>query len=275
MRSFRTLPAFAVSGLLVLLALTMLAPFLWMVSTSLMGENEVFRFPPAFIPSAPRWANYPEAMTMQPFARFFLNSLIVAAAAVAGQLLFCSLAAYAFARLRFPGRDRLFGAYLATMMIPAIVTIIPSFLLIARLGWMNSYWALCTPALSSVWGIFLLRQFFMTIPRDLEDAARVDGASDLTIFWRIIIPLSKPALATLAIFAFMGSWKDFLWPLLVTNRTEMRTVEVGIASFNNLYSTDWPHQMAAAVLVLLPVIVVFFLAQKYFVRGITLSGLKM
>jgi multiple sugar transport system permease protein len=274
MRNGRTLSSYAGSGALVLLAATMLAPFLWMISTSLMGEYEVFQFPPRFLPATLRWSNYPEAMGMQPFARFFLNTAIVAGVSVAGQLLFCSMAAYAFARLRFPGRDRLFGAYLATMMIPAIVTIIPAFLLVSRLGLINTYPALFLPTMSSVWGIFLLRQFFLTIPRDLEDAARVDGASELAIFWRIILPLSKPALATLAIFAFMASWKDFLWPLIVTNRTDMRTVEVGIAGFNSLYATDWPHQMAAAVVVLLPVIIVFFLAQKYFVRGITLTGIK-
>ena len=151
---------------------------------------------------------------------------------------------------------------------------IPSFLIITTFGWVNTYWALFTPTLSSVWGIFLLRQFFLTIPRELEDAARVDGASDLVIFFRVILPLSRPALATLAIFTFMASWKDFLWPLIVTNRVDMRTVEVGISNFNSLYSTDWPHQMAAAVVVMLPIIIVFLLAQKHFVRGITLTGLK-
>ncbi len=259
---------------LVVLALTMLIPFLWMISTSLMTELEMYQFPPKFLPSTWKWLNFIEAMTMQPFGRFFLNTLIVALASVAGQLIFCSMAAYAFARLRFKGRDKLFGLYLATMMIPAIVTIIPAFLIINMFGWMNTYWALFTPTVSSVWGIFLLRQFFQTIPRDLEDAARVDGASEFTIFWRIILPLSKPALATLAIFAFMGSWKDFLWPLIVTNRMDMRTVEVGIANFSNLYNTDWPHQMAAAVIVMLPIIIVFFIAQKYFVHGITMTGMK-
>jgi len=259
---------------LVVLALTMLIPFLWMISTSLMTELEVYQFPPKFLPSTWKWSNFFEAMTMQPFGRFFLNTLIVALASVAGQLIFCSMAAYAFARLRFKGRDKLFGLYLATMMIPAIVTIIPAFLIINIFGWMNTYWALFTPTVSSVWGIFLLRQFFQTIPRDLEDAARVDGASEFTIFWRIILPLSKPALATLAIFAFMGSWKDFLWPLIVTNRMDMRTVEVGISNFSSLYNTDWPHQMAAAVVVMLPIIIVFFIAQKYFVRGITMTGMK-
>jgi multiple sugar transport system permease protein len=259
---------------LILIALSMLIPFLWMLSTSLMGELEVYQFPPRFLPSAVKWSNYQEAMTLQPFGRFFLNSMIVAAASVIGQLTFCSMAAYAFARLRFRWRDKIFALYLSTMMIPAIVTIIPAFLLINTFGWVNTYWALFTPAVSSVWGIFLLRQFFLTIPRDLEDAARVDGASEITIFLRVILPLSKPALATLAIFAFMGSWKDFLWPLIVTNRVDMRTVEVGIANFSNLYTTDWPHQMAAAVVVMLPVVVVFIAAQKYFVKGITMTGLK-
>ncbi len=271
MKKLASIPAFLI---LIALALTMLVPFLWMLSTSLMQELEVYHFPPKFLPSVFKWSNYTEALTLQPFGRFFLNTAIVAGASVLGQLLFCSMAAYAFARLRFRWRDRLFAVYLGTMMIPAIVTVIPSFLLINMFGWMNTYWALFTPSLSSVWGIFLLRQFFLTIPRDLEDAARVDGASELTIFWRIVLPLSKPALATLAIFAFMGSWKDFLWPLLVTNRVDMRTVEVGIANFSTLYATDWPHQMAAAVIVMLPIVVVFFLAQKHFVQGITMTGMK-
>lgn len=270
----KTLASAARTVLLAGLAVSMLLPFLWMVSTALMGEQEVYEFPPRFLPSAWHWSNFVEAMQLQPFARFFLNTAVVAAASVAGQLLFCSMAAYAFARLRFPGRDRLFALYLATMMVPAIVTVIPAFLLITTFGWINTYWALFSPTLSSVWGIFLMRQFFLTIPRDLEDAARVDGASEWTIFWRIVLPLSRPALATLAVFAFMGSWKDFLWPLLVTNRMEMRTVEVGIAGFSTMYSTDWPHQMAAAVLVMLPIVIVFLVAQRHIVRGIAMTGMK-
>jgi multiple sugar transport system permease protein len=260
--------------ILSILALSMILPFLWMLNTSLMDELEVYQFPPKFLPSKFRLSNFVEAMKLQPFPRFFLNTVIVSLISVAGQLLFCSMAAYAFARLRFRWRDKIFAVYLSTMMIPAIVTIIPAFLIINIFGWMNTYWALFTPMLSSVWGIFLLRQFFQTIPRDIEDAARVDGASEFVIFWKIIIPLSKPALATLAIFAFMGSWKDFLWPLIVTNRVDMRTVEIGIAYFSTLYQTDWPHQMASAVIVMLPIIIVFLIAQKYFIRGITLTGFK-
>jgi len=259
---------------LLLLALSMLIPFLWMVATSFMSDLEVYQYPPKFVPTQLRWENYAEALTLQPFGRFFLNTIIITTFSVSGQLLVCSLAAYAFARLHFRWRDKIFALYLATMMIPAIVTLIPAFLIINAFGWMNTYWALITPALNSVWGIFLLRQFFLTIPKDLEDAARIDGASDFTIYRRVILPLSKPALATLSIFAFMSSWKDFLWPLIVTNRTEMRTVEVGIAMFSSLYSSDWPHQMAAAVVVMIPIILIFFFTQKYFVKGITLTGLK-
>jgi multiple sugar transport system permease protein len=252
----------------------MLVPFLWMAATSLMNDLEVYSFPPKFIPKKFLWSNYKEALTLLPFDRFFLNTLIVSLGTVLGQLLTCSMAAYAFARLRFKWRDKIFALYLATMMIPAIVTLIPTFLIINAFGWMNTYWGLVTPALTSVWGIFLLRQFFLTIPRDYEDVARLDGASEFTIFRKIILPLSKPALATLAIFAFMGTWKDFLWPLIVTNRNDMRTVEVGIAMFHSLHATNWPYQMAAAVVVMLPIVAVFFFAQRYFIRGITLTGLK-
>lgn len=252
----------------------MLIPFLWMVSTSLKTDLEVYSFPPVLVPKEVRWSNYPEALTLQPFGRFFLNSAIVSVFSVLGQLIFCSMAAYAFARLRFRWREKIFALYLATMMVPAIVTLIPAFLIITAFGWMNTYYALIAPTLSSVWGIFLLRQFFQTIPKDLEDAARIDGAGDFMIYRKVILPLSKPALATLAIFGFISSWKDFLWPLVVTNHNDMRTVEVGIAQFSSIYTTDWPHQMAAVVVVMLPILIVFFIAQRYFVRGITLTGLK-
>lgn len=270
-RSFPTRMAYVA---LIALALSMLLPFLWMLSTSLMTDLEVYQYPPRLLPAQPRWENYTEAMSYQPFGRYFLNSVLITALAVLGQLFFCSLAAYAFARLQFKWRDKIFALYLATMMVPAMVTLIPVFLIINAFGWMNTYAALITPSLSSVWGIFLLRQFFLTIPKELEEAARIDGASDLMIYWRVVLPLSKPALATLAIFAFMATWRDFLWPLLVTNRTEMRTVEVGIAAFSSQYSVDWTHQMAAAVVVMFPIVLVFFFAQRYFIRGITLTGLK-
>ncbi|MGQ9559662.1 MAG: carbohydrate ABC transporter permease [Candidatus Oleimicrobiaceae bacterium] len=273
-RLLRFLGRAFVYGVLLALALSMLLPFIWMVMTSFMNDLEVSQYPPKLWPKRFLWSNYREALTLLPFGRFFLNSVIMSAGAVALQLLVCSMAAFAFARLHFRGRDRIFGLYLATMMIPVIVTIIPAFLIVDAFGWVNTYQGLIFYFASSVWGIFLLRQFFLTLPRDLEDAARIDGASTFHIYWRIALPLSKPALATLGIFSFMAVWRDFLWSLIVTTQMDMRPVEVGIAFFHNMHVTKWPYQMAAAVCVMLPIVVIFFVAQRYFVRGITLTGLK-
>ncbi|HEY6853957.1 MAG TPA: carbohydrate ABC transporter permease [Gemmatimonadales bacterium] len=272
-RWFRPGLALAWLGVL-LLAATMVVPFLYMASTSLMDEFEVLRYPPAVLPAHPTLANYPGALTALPFGRFFLNSAILATCVVIGQLLTSATAAYAFARLRFPGRDRVFLAFLSVLMVPAIVLLIPRFLIVNALGWVDSYAGLISTELVSVWGIFLLRQFFLTIPRELEDAARLDGAGEWTIFWRVALPLSKPALATLAVFAFVDQWKNFLWPLIVTRSTPMQVVEVGVASFHGLYYTNWPYQMAAALAVALPLIVLFLFAQRYFIQGIQLTGLK-
>ncbi|HTR20310.1 MAG TPA: carbohydrate ABC transporter permease [Gemmatimonadales bacterium] len=257
-----------------LLALTMLLPFLYMVSTSLMDEFEVLRYPPALLPSHPLTANYPRALTALPFARFFLNSAILAGVVVVAQVTTSALAAYAFARLHFPGRDRVFLGFVSVLMVPAIVLLIPRFLIVNALGWVDSYAGLISTELVSVWGIFLLRQFFKTMPRELEDAARLDGASEWQIFWRVALPLSRPALATLAVFAFVDQWKSFLWPLIVTRSVHMQVVEVGIASFHGLYYTNWPYQMAAAVTAVVPLVILFFVAQRYFIRGIQLTGLK-
>ena len=258
----------------VLLGITMVLPFLYMVSTALMDEFQVLRYPPALIPTHPRVANFPAALTALPFWRFFVNSGVVALAVVVGQVLTSAAAAYAFARLKFPGRDRIFLVFLSVLMVPAVVLVIPRFLIVNALGWVDSYAGLITTELVSVWGIFLLRQFFMTLPRELEDAARLDGAGEWRIFWRVILPLSKPALATLAVFAFVDQWKSFLWPLVVTRSVRMQTVEIGIASFHGIYYSNWPYQMAAAVAAVIPLIVLFFVAQRYFIRGIQLTGLK-
>jgi multiple sugar transport system permease protein len=268
-------PGLALAWLgVVLLACTMVVPFLYMASTSLMDEFEVLRYPPAVLPAHPTLANYGGALTALPFGRFFLNSAILATCVVVGQLLTSATAAYAFARLRFPGRDRVFLAFLSVLMVPAIVLLIPRFLIVNALGWVDSYAGLISTELVSVWGIFLLRQFFLTIPRELEDAARLDGAGEWTIFWRVALPLSKPALATLAVFAFVDQWKNFLWPLIVTRSTPMQVVEVGIASFHGMYYTNWPYQMAAAMTAVVPLVVLFFVAQRYFIQGIQLTGLK-
>ena len=253
---------------------TMVLPFLYMLTTSLMDEFEVLRYPPGLLPAHPRFANYAGALTALPFWRFFWNSGVVSLAVVAGQVLTSASAAYAFARLRFPGRDRLFFAFLAVLMVPAVVLLIPRFLIVSALGWVDSYSGLITTELVTVWGIFLLRQFFQTLPRELEDAARLDGAGEWQIFWKVVLPLSRPALATLAVFGLVDQWKSFLWPLVVTRSVRMQVVEVGIASFHGLYYTNWPYQMAAAVTAVVPLVVLFVVAQRYFVRGIQLTGLK-
>lgn len=257
-----------------LLGVTMVLPFLYMVSTALMDEFQAQQYPPALVPLHPRFSNFPAALTAMPFWRFFVNSGVVSLAVVVGQVLTSAAAAYAFARLRFPGRDRVFLVFLSVLMVPAVVLVIPRFLIINALGWVDSYAGLISTELVSVWGIFLLRQFFLTLPRELEDAARLDGAGEWRIFWRVILPLSKPALATLAVFAFVDQWKSFLWPLVVTRSVRMQTVEIGIAAFHGIYYGNWPYQMAAAVAAVVPLVVLFFVAQRYFIRGIQLTGLK-
>lgn len=254
-------------------AIFMLAPFLWMISTSLKGVGQVFEYPPRWIPETFHWENYARVFTVLPFARFFLNSAIVATTVTVLQLVTCSLAAYAFARLRFPGRDAIFLAYLGTLMIPGQVILIPNFILLKYLGWINTYWALIVPGAFSAFGTFLLRQYFLTIPGELEDAAVVDGASRFQIYTRVILPLAGPALSALAIFTFLAQWNSFLFPLVVTNTTEMSTLTVGLRTLQGQYNTAWTLLMAGAVIALVPVLLVFLFAQRYIIRGIALTGL--
>jgi multiple sugar transport system permease protein len=211
---------------------------------------------------------------MDSFFAFYINSLLVAVVVTFGQVFTSSLAAYAFARLQFPGRDKVFLGYLATLMIPVVVTMIPVFILLRQLGWIDSYKALIFPAMFSAYGTFLLRQFFLTIPTDLEDAARIDGCGAFGIYWNVILPLSKPALATLTTFVFLGSWNNYMWPLIVINSTSKKTLPIALQSFQGLYTTEWTLLMAASLLVLLPVLIVFIFNQRFFVRGIVLTGLK-
>ena len=259
--------------LLLLTCLAMAAPFLWMAVTSLMGQLEVFAGG-GILPATPLWSNYPEALTAQPFGRYFLNSLVFSVAVVAGQIVTATTAGYAFARIEFPGRQKVFMLFLATMMVPVVIVLIPRFLLIDALGWIDSYQGLISTELVSVWGIFLMRQYFRTLPRELEDAARVDGAGPLRVFLSVALPLAKPAVATLALFAFIDAWKNLLWPLLATRSMEMRVVEVGIAAFHSTYEINWPYQMAAGVVAVLPIAVLFLFTQRYFVRGIQLEGIR-
>ena len=273
-RSFApVLAAAARTALLLLACLVMAAPFLWMAATSLMGQLEVFSSG-RLLPETPLWSNYPEALTAQPFTRYFLNSLVFAAAVVAGQVATSTTAGYAFARLDFPGRDGVFLLFLSTMMVPVVIVLIPRFLMIDALGWIDSYQGLVSTELVTVWGIFLMRQYFRTVPGELEDAARVDGAGPLRVFWSVALPLAKPAVATLALFAFIDAWKNFLWPLLVTRSMEMRVVEVGIAAFHSTYEINWPYQMAAGVVAVLPIALLFLFTQRYFVQGIQLEGIR-
>ncbi len=257
---------------LILVGISCLVPFLWMASTSLMETREVVRFPPSLLPEVPMWENYANALTAFPFHRFALNTIIMAVGVIVGRVVVASMAGYAFARIDFPARTQIFFLFLATMMIPPAITLIPSFVIIASLGWVDTFYALIIPWINYVWGIFLLRQFLSTLPVSLEDAARIDGASELAIFWRIFFPLAKPAVAVVIIFSFVDVWKAFMWPLIVTRSMEMRTIELGVAMFSGAYSTNFPYQMAAATAVALPIIVIYLLAQKYFMEGINLTG---
>lgn len=254
-------------------ALVVLVPFLWMITTSLKSRRAV-HLPPYLIPSEFNWANFRLAWEADNFARFYLNSGVMAIGIVTGQVLFSSLAGYAFARLRFPGRNLLFFLVLATMMVPVYVTLIPSYLLVRDLGWLNSYEGLIVPRLVSAFGIFLMRQHFLSIPRDLEEAALLDGAGRLRIWWSILMPLSGPAVATLAIFAFLFAWNDFLWPLIITTSPDLRTVQLGLANFTGRYGSDWTLLMAGTVTATLPALIVFAIGQRWFVRGAVMSGVK-
>jgi len=248
-----------------------LAPLVVMIGVSIVPT--VAFLARDFSPS--RWTleNYFYVFEVMPFARFYLNSIIVTVSVLVLQLLVSSLAAFAFARLRFKGRETLFLAYLATLMIPFPVTLIPNFLLIQRFGWFDTYWALIVPSVFSVFSTFLLRQYYRGLPLDYDEAARMDGAGSLRIWWQIIMPLSAPVLGTLAIFTFQAVWNDFLWPLVVTRSPEMRTIPIGLNALVGQFSTDWSPLMAGSVIALLPVLVVYLFAQNLFVRGISLSGL--
>ena len=260
--------------------ITMILPFLWMVSTSLKSYNSVFIFNPAaiqWIPNPIYWKNYIDVWKVVPFARFYINSVFVCTLVTFGQVATSALAAYAFARLKFPGRDKLFFAYLATMMIPGSVTLIPVFTMMSAFGWIDSYKALIIPAIFSAYGTFLLRQFFMTLPRDLEDAAKIDGCSLWGIFWKVTLPLSHTAIATLTIFVSLGNWVSFMWPLLVTNSIEKKTLPIGLAYFQELYQyaqPDWGLLMAGSLITMVPVIIIFLFNQRFFIEGIKLTGMR-
>jgi multiple sugar transport system permease protein len=256
-------------------AIFFLLPLVWALSSSLKPDYQVLELPPRWIPSPIQWQNYPEALTYVPFGRYAINTLVIAVGAIAGNLLSCTLVAYAFARLRAPGKNVLFVLMLSTMMLVEPVRIVPLYIEFSKLGWIDSFLPLIVPAFfGSPFYIFLLRQYFMNIPGELEDAAHIDGASRLQILWRIVLPISKPALAAVAIFNFQGVWNDFLPPLVFLHRQSNYTIALGLNFFRSTYTVHWSYLMAASLTALIPVMIVFFLAQKQFIEGISLSGIK-
>ena len=249
-------------------------PFLWMLLTSFKGQSDVFTRTIKFLPSVWKFSNYSEVFDRIPFIRMFGNSLIVATVVTASQLITCSLAAYAFARLKFPGREVLFYAYLATMMLPEQVRIIPSFLLLKTLHLYDTQWALILPWLAGPFSVFFLRQSFLDIPQALFDAAKIDGAGHVRTLFKVVLPLSRNIFLTLGIYTFMWSWNMYLWPLVMTQRVTQQTLPVGLAMFKSQMGTNWPVMMAASVLSIAPVVLLFFFAQRKFMEGITLTGIK-
>ena len=261
--------------LLTLGALTMIIPFLWMLSTALKDTGELFRYPPVWIPKPLVWENFIEVFNTLPFALFFLNSSRIALLGTLGTLISCSSGAYAFARLRFPGKETLFKLVLLTMMIPGQVTMIPVFIVMRYLGWYDTHLPLWVPSFfGSAFGIFLLRQFFSSLPAELDDAAKIDGCNYLQIFCIIYLPLSKPALATLGILTFMGSWNNLLGPVIYLKTIEKLTLTIGLSFFQGQFITNYSLLMAGSLMSILPILILYILAQKYFVRGIALTGIK-
>ena len=284
----RSLVTIAIHPLALAISVIMVFPFLWMVSSSVKPDTELFRFPPTLIPSQWRFQNYAEAWEAARFSRYFGNSVVVSVSGTLLTLAVCSLAAYAFSKLEFQGREAIFWLVLGSQMIPGIITLIPSFLVVKSIplaggndplgkggyGWLNSYAGLIIPGAGGAFGVFLLRQFFLTVPDDLLDAARIDGCSDLGIFAQIVLPLARPALAALSIFTFQGYWNDFIWPLVITTQDQFRTIQLGLVVFRQRFTTDWGPLMAGVTIATAPMLLVFLLAQRYFVRGIALTGMR-
>jgi ABC-type glycerol-3-phosphate transport system permease component len=256
-------------------SLIMLFPIIYVLLGSFKGPTEMFSLHPKLLPQGLYLQNYVDAWQLNPFGNFIVNSILVATAITLGQMLTSVLGAYAFARLRFAGRDALFMVYLATLMIPGHVTLIPTFLIVKSLGWVDTYAGLTVPFLATAFGTFLMRQFFLTIPGELEDAAKIDGAGRLRFLFQILLPLSRPALGALGIWSFLSAWNQYLWPLIVTNSTKMRTVQIGIAMFlREEEGTSWAVVMAGTMLVILPTLIAFLAAQKQIIKGIAVTGMK-
>jgi multiple sugar transport system permease protein len=260
---------------LIAISLLFLAPIFWMVTTSLKDSSQVMAYPPVWFPWPPKWDNYEIAVNAIPFALYLKNTITICVLSIIGTLLSSTLVAYSLAKIPWPGRNVLLILILSTMMLPFPVTMIPLFVTFARLGWVNTFKPLVVPAfLGNAFYIFLLRQFFMTIPAELSDAARIDGASELGIFARVVLPLSKPVLAVVALFQFLGSWNDFLGPLIYLQSNEKYTLAIGLQMYRTTNWVEWELLMAASTLVVIPILILFFFAQRTFIEGIAITGIK-
>ena len=255
-------------------AIIMITPFVWSLLTSFKPAGAVFTHSAFWIPWPPDSSAYVEILDRLPFIKYALNTLKISVLVTLGQLVTCSLAGYAFAKIRFPGREKMFLAYIATLMIPGAVVMIPNFIVMRNLGWVDTHTALIIPAIGSAYGTFMMRQYFLSFPDELEDAAKLDGCSPPKFYWYILLPNAQPILATLGVMAFQGTWNDFQWPLIILNSESKRTLQIGLSFLTSEYHTDWTILMAGSILTILPIIVLFFFAQKYFVQSVKLTGLK-
>lgn len=259
---------------LILIAVIMVVPFLWMLSTSLKTQYDAVKIPPVWTPDPPQWENYVKLFTEQPMFQFMLNTIKIVFFVVLGQLFFSSLAAYSFARISFKGRNVVFFFYIATLMVPGQVTMIPTYLMFAKAGLTDNHLALILPAFFSAFGVFLLRQFFMSLPRELEEAAEIDGCNPFMTYWRIMLPLVVPAMLTLGVFTLMNTWNDYMGPLIYLSSPEKYTMTLGIAYFKGVYTTQWNLVMAGSIVSVVPILIAYLCAQKYFIEGIAFSGVK-
>jgi multiple sugar transport system permease protein len=264
----------ALYALVTLIAILALTPILWMILSSFKELKDMFTVPMTWLPNPWNWRSYADAWVQRDLTRYLLNSLYVSTSITVGNILLCSIAGYALAKFRFFGREFLFLLVLSTLMLPLEVTMVPLFLIIKSFDWQNTYTGMIVPFLADAFGIFLMRQYILGIPDELIDAARIDGMSEFGIFWKIIMPLSKPAIVALSIFTFREAWDMYIWPLIIVTKEQLRPITVGVALFMSAYATDWNQLLAVATIAMIPMFLLFFLLQRYFVQGITLTGLK-
>ncbi|WP_207953395.1 carbohydrate ABC transporter permease [Paenibacillus agricola] len=273
--ALKKIDAVIIYTVLSIMTIIVIIPFLWMTSTAFKPQKQTFKFPPEWIPAPFTWDNFARVWNEMPFGHYILNTIFITLVILIGQLLFSSMAAYSFSRLEFPGRNLIFVIFIGSLMIPEIVTMIPQYLIMRELGWLNTFKAITTPQMfGNAFGVFLLRQYLIGIPKELDEAAKIDGSGIIRTFTTIILPLTKPALSTLAVFTLVKSWNSFLWPLVVTTSQQKFVLTIGLANLNGQYSADWAAIMAASFIALLPIIVLFAFFQRFFIQSIQMSGLK-